>query len=167
MEPWGIPALTGYSCEYFSSRTTGRHLLLRNDKITPNIWPEILKLVKKTSIPNSVESLGYIKWYSSISPRPIKSPSSSISYCKKINSRSRRSKTISEIRKQTTFLNVINKHIIHKFFKDFTNHRKRTNRVVVLCQTSFPNIPNCRDHQWDLSTIWKTRFLQTHIEEFN
>ena len=42
MEPWGIPALTGYSCEGFPSRTTWNHLLVRKDEIRPKIWPEIL-----------------------------------------------------------------------------------------------------------------------------
>ena len=37
------PALTGYSCKDFPSRTTQSHLLLRKDKIRPNIWPEIPK----------------------------------------------------------------------------------------------------------------------------
>ena len=31
------PALTGYSCKDFPSRTTQSHLLLRKDKIRPNI----------------------------------------------------------------------------------------------------------------------------------
>ena len=44
-----------------------------------------LKFVKKTSIPSPVESLEYIKCYSSSSPRPIKNPSNSIIYnCQKI-----------------------------------------------------------------------------------
>ena len=95
-------------------------------------------------MPNFVESLGYIKCYSSISSRPIKSLA--------ILSDTVRRSTVDQvenwtIRKQTAFLNVINKPIIHKFFKDFTNHRKKTNRVVVLCCASFLNIPNCRDHQ--------------------
>ena len=37
------PALTGYSCEDFSSRTTWSYLLLRKDEIRPNIWPETPK----------------------------------------------------------------------------------------------------------------------------
>ena len=35
MNPWGTPALTGYSCEDFPSRTTRRRLLLRKEKIRP------------------------------------------------------------------------------------------------------------------------------------
>ena len=41
MEPWGTPALTGYSCEEFSSRTTRSRLLLRKEEKRPYIWPEI------------------------------------------------------------------------------------------------------------------------------
>ena len=44
------------------------------------------------------------------------------------------------IRKKATFLWVINIPIIHKFFKDFTNHRKKTNRAVVFSSRPFPNI---------------------------
>ena len=42
MEPWGTPALTGYSCQAFPSRTTGSHPLMRKEEIRPNIWLEIL-----------------------------------------------------------------------------------------------------------------------------
>ena len=41
MEPWGTPALTGYSYEDFPSWTTQSRLLLRKREIRPNIWPEI------------------------------------------------------------------------------------------------------------------------------
>ena len=37
MEPRGTPALTGYSCEDFPSRTTRSSLLLRKEEIRPNI----------------------------------------------------------------------------------------------------------------------------------
>ena len=55
-------------------------------------WNSIrLKSVKKTTTPNSVKSLGYIKCYSSSSPRPVKSPSNSIKHkCLKIYSWLRR-----------------------------------------------------------------------------
>ena len=35
---------------------------------------------------------------------------------------------------------MINNPIIYKFFKDFTNHRKKTNRAVVFSYRTFPNI---------------------------
>ena len=45
LEPWielrGTPVSTGYSCEDFPSRATRSSLLLRKDKIKPNICPEI------------------------------------------------------------------------------------------------------------------------------
>ena len=41
MEIWETPALTGYSCEDFPSRTIGNRQLLRKDKRRPNISPEI------------------------------------------------------------------------------------------------------------------------------
>ena len=49
--------------------------------------------------------------------------------------------------KKATFLQVINNSIIYKFFKDFTNHRKKTNMVVVFTCRPFPNILKYRDHQ--------------------
>ena len=35
---------------------------------------------------------------------------------------------------------MISKPVIYKFFKDFTNHRKKTNRVLVFSYRLFPNI---------------------------
>ena len=75
MEPWGTPVLSGYSCEDCPSRATRSCLLLRKDKVWANIRPEMqqdLDLCDKTSMPNPVKSLCYIKWYSSNSPRSIK-----------------------------------------------------------------------------------------------
>ena len=41
MELWGAPAIAGYSYEDVPSRTTPGRLLLRKEKLRPNIWPEI------------------------------------------------------------------------------------------------------------------------------
>ena len=41
IEPCRTPALTGYSCEDFPSRTTRSGLILGKDEIRANIWPEI------------------------------------------------------------------------------------------------------------------------------
>ena len=61
-DPYGTPVITGYSCEDVPSKTTQSCLLLRKDKIKPNIWPEIpLKFVKKTSMAKPAKSLGNIK----------------------------------------------------------------------------------------------------------
>ena len=60
IDPWRTPNWTGNSCDDLPSRANQSCLLLIKEKIRPNIWPEIqlLKFVKKTSMPNSVESLG-------------------------------------------------------------------------------------------------------------
>ena len=52
-------------------------------------------------------------------------------------------------------------------FGDFTNHRKKTNRMVIFSSRPFPNILKYWDHQCDFPSIWKTRLFQTHIEEFS
>ena len=44
-------------------------------------------------------------------------------------------------------LAMINNPIIYKLFKYFTNHRKKTNRVVVFSSRPFPNILKYRDHR--------------------
>ena len=116
----------------------------RRNKVKYVNWSSImLKFVKKTSMQNPVKSLGYIKCYSLSSPRPVKSPSNSISYnCQRICSWSRRPKNILEIKKKATFLYVINNPIIYTFFKDFTNYRKKTNRAVVFSCTPSPKFLN-------------------------
>ena len=53
---------------------------------------------------------------------------------------------ILEIRKKAIFLQVIQNLIIYKFFKDFANHKKKTNRVVVFSCRLFPNILKYREH---------------------
>ena len=104
------------------------------------------------------------KCQSSSGPRPIKSASNSIRYnCEKICSRSRRPRTILEIRKKATFFYVINNPIIYKFFKDFTNYRKKTDRAVVFSWRSFPNILKYRDHWWNLPAIWRKRLFKIQL----
>ena len=71
--------------------------------------------------------------------------------CQRICSWSKMLETVLEIRKKTIFFELINKSIFNKFFKDFTNSSKKTKRQIVW---------------WALLNIWKTRFFQTLIEEF-
>ena len=139
----------------------------RRNKVKYLTWNSIiLKFVKKTSMPNPVISLGYIKCYDLSSPRP--SSSNSIRHnCEKICSWSRRPKTILEIRKKGHISLDDQQSYYLQVFKDFTNNRKKTNRAVVFSCRPFPNILKYKDHQWRLQTIWKTRFLQKHIEEFS
>ena len=89
MDSWETLALTGFSCEDFLSRTTWSHLSQRKEKMRRNTWPKVpidlIKFVKKISMPNSDESLKYITCYSPSSPRLVKSPKSSIRHnCQKI-----------------------------------------------------------------------------------
>ena len=89
MDSWRTLTLTVYSCEDFQSRTTWSCLLQRKEEMRWNIWSKIpldlIKFVKKTSMSNSVKSLGYIKCYSTSSPRPVKSHGNSIRHnCQKI-----------------------------------------------------------------------------------
>ena len=165
MEPWGTPTLTGYSCEDFPCRTTKSCLLLRKEEIRPNIWPKIPEDLCLWWRPICFT---HIKCYKSSSPRPSKSPSNSIRYnYQKICSSSKRTKTILWIRKNATFFQVITNPVIYTFSKDFTNHRKMTNKAAVFCHTFFPNILKYRNHLLDLPTLWKTTFLQKNIEEFS
>ena len=95
------------------------------------------------SIPHYVEYIGYIKRYNTSSPRLVQSSSNSIRHnCQKICSSLRRTKTILEIRKKARFFKVIKNPIIYEFFKDFTNHRKKTNREVVFSSRPFPKLLN-------------------------
>ena len=66
MEPWKTPALTGYSCEEFPSRTTQNCLLLRKEEIRPNTWPgEDLSLWSRPACKAlSKVGPGYSKHYS-------------------------------------------------------------------------------------------------------
>ena len=134
MDSRETPALAEYPCKDFSSRTTRNYLLLkkRRSKVkNPSRNSIRLKFVKKTSMPDHAERFRLIKCYSSSCPGPVKSPSNSIrSKSQKIYSLLIRPETILEIRKEATFFEVINNSIIYKFFKDFLNHWKNSNRTV-------------------------------------
>ena len=62
---------------------------------------------------------------------------------------------------------MINNPAIYKFFKYFTSHRKKTDKVVAFSNRNLTNNLKYRDHRWDLWTIWETRFLPTLIEELS
>ena len=143
MESWVTAALTRHSCkdsypEPFEAVYYWKKKLNKAKYLT---WNSIrLTFMKITSMLNHVKSREYIKCYSSGSPRPMKSPSNSIRYnCQKICSWFGRPKTMLETRKKVTLYWMINNSIIYKFFKDFTNHRKKTNRAVVFNCWPFPN----------------------------
>ena len=46
-----------------------------------------------------------------------------------------------------TFVKLINKAIIYKFFKNSKNHRTKANKVVVLSIRLLPNILECKNHR--------------------
>ena len=153
MEPWEIPAVTGYSSRDFPSRITMLSITEKKwNKGKYPTWNSILfEFETKTSMSNPAECLDIS---SLSSPRPIKNPSNSIR-CKwqKIYSGSRRPETILKIRKKATFLRLID--IFYKFFKDFTNQRKKTNIMVDFC------------HRWELTSILQTVFFLMYNEKFS
>ena len=79
----------------------------------------------------------------------------------------RRPEVILEIRKKAEFLKVINNLIIYKFFKEFINHKKKTNRAVVFSCRYFPSIFKYCDRRLNFPKIKRSRFIQTQIEEFS
>ena len=161
MEPWGTPALTGYSCENFPSRTTRSCLLLRKEEIRPNIWPEIPGDISlwRFACQTLSKALNISNVTARVAPDLLKAYQIQLWEDLQLLEKT---KTILEIRnlghQQFYYLQV---------FKYYTEHRKRTNRMVVFSFRPFLNILKYRDHQWNLPTIWKTRLLQTFIEEFS
>ena len=158
-----------------SNRIFLKSLLIQNysklsitekNEVRPNNQPENsirTEFAKKTSMSNFVESLEHIKCCSSSSPRPVKSPILLVLSLTVTRSAVEQNHTGNQ--KNSTFLKMINKPIIIKFFKDFTYHRRNTNRVVFFSRIPLPNILKYIDQRWDLRSIWKTRFFQTRIEK--
>ena len=103
----------------------------RRNKAKYLSWNSItLKSVKKASMPNSAESLGYVKCYSWSSPRSVKNSSNSIkNNWKKIYNWSGRPKTILKIRKKTTFSRWSTILLFIRFSKTLlTTERRLTGR---------------------------------------
>ena len=99
----------------------------RRNKVKYLIWMSIrLKSVKKTSRPNPVKGLGYIKFYSSKSPGLVKMPGNFIRYnSQRICSWSRRPKTRLEIRKKMShFSGWSTTLLLTGFWKSSTENKK-------------------------------------------
>ena len=79
----------------------------------------------------------------------------------------RKIEVILEIRKKNKFLKVINKLIIFKFLKEFTNHVKKTNKAVVFSCKGLPNILKYCEHGLNLPKTRISIFIQTQIEKFS
>ena len=104
----------------------------------------------------------------SSSSRTIKSSFNSTRYnCQKICS-TRRPEAILKTRKKATIFKKISKSPIYQCIEDFTYHRKKINRAIVFSCSPFPSVLKYRNHRWDIhSTVWKTRFLQKHVNKFS
>ena len=67
---------------------------------------------------------------------------------------------------------MINKPIICKFLKDFTNHRKKTNKVVVFCSKPLIQEPQMRpsnnlERKIPSDTFWKDQLINMKVEARN
>ena len=106
MEPQGATTLTGYCPKDFAPRTNQNHLLQWNDEISLDTRPERFEFVKKISMPNHVESLGYVMCYSSNSPITFQTPSNYIRWnCYKSCSWKGRPETTLKVRKRASSWN--------------------------------------------------------------
>ena len=141
---WRLPILN-YSKLSFTEKRQNKAKYLTQNSIR-------LKFVKKTSMPNLVKSLRCTKCYSLCSPRPIKTLA--------ILSDT----TVSGSAVDWEDLKPYWKSEICHIFSKWSASLLFTSFSKTFTNRSFPNIFKYRDHQWDLSTIWKTRLLQTHIE---
>ena len=131
-EPWETPVLIGYTCEDISS-----HLIKNHSKpsVTEKWWNKAkyptwnsirLEFVRKNSMKSPVKSFGYIKCYSSISPRPIKILCNSIKKnSQKICSWRRRPETILGFRKRPSFLSWSASLLFTSFRKILLNTERR------------------------------------------
>ena len=75
MEPWGTPALTGYSCEHFPYENTQNHKILIKDKMRPNMSPEIpwdLSLWRKLACQTLSEVLDILSATARVAPELLK-----------------------------------------------------------------------------------------------
>ena len=154
----GTPALSGYSCEDFSSRTTQSHLLHRKDKIRPNIWSKIpdLHFWRRPAHQTLSKSLDI----SSATACVVSDLLKTLAILS--NTTVRRSVVDQEVLKSywksedSPHFSSWSVSLLFLSFSKTANHRKKVNRVVVFSCRPFLSIVKCRDHQWDFPTIWKT-----------
>ena len=78
----------------------------------------------------------------------------------------RRPEVILEIRKKLNFSGWSTSLLFTSFFKEFINHRKKTNRAVVFSCRCFSNILKYCNHRLNFPEIRRSRFIQTQIEKF-
>ena len=130
-------------------------------------WMQHVKFVKKTSMPKPVQALDISSARAQVAPKLLKALAILTDTTIRRSAFDREDrKPNSKSEKRPHFSRRSASLLFTRFFKDFPNYRKKTNRVIVFCQTPFPNILKYRNYWWDLQTIWRTRFLQKNIEEF-
>ena len=59
---------------------------------------------------------------------------------------------------------MINKHIIFKFFREFINHEKKTNRAIVFSYNCLPNILKYCDHRWNFPKFRRFWRIKIHSD---
>ena len=145
MEPWGTPALIGYSCKDFISRAPWICLLLRKEQIRPNIWPEIpndLSLWRRAACQTLSKALDISSATARVAPDLLKAL---IILSVTTVTRSAEDREDlkpywkSEKRPDSSRSTIL---LFKSFFKDFTNHRNKTNRAVVLTVDISPTFLN-------------------------
>ena len=66
--------------------------------------------------------------------------------------------------KKAKFLKMISKYIIFKFFIEFTNHERNTNRAVVFSYRCLPNILKYCDHRWNFPKFRRFWRIKIHSD---
>ena len=103
--------------------------IAEKEEITPDIWPEIsqdLSLWRRPACPTLSKSLDILSATPPVAPNLLKV----LGILR------------DKLSKDLQLIEMIKNPFIYKFFKDFTNHRKKTNRAVVFSHRPFPNILN-------------------------
>ena len=168
MDHWGTPALIGYSCEDFPSRTTRSCLLLRIEEVRANIWPENqwnLSLWRRLTCRTLSKPLDISSATARVAPDLLKALAILLDTTVRrsaVDQKDLQPYRKSEKKHFSWWLTML-------LFTSFSKilHRKKTNWVVVFSCRHFPNILLYRDHQGNLLSIWKTKPLQTVTEEFS
>ena len=130
MDHWGTPALTGYSCEDFSSRNTRSCLLLRIEEIRGNIWPKNqwdLSLRRRLTCQTLSKPLDISSATTRVAPDLLKVLAILLDTTVRRSAVDQKDQKPYRKSEKKTFLSVISNAIIYRFFKDPTNHRKKTN----------------------------------------
>ena len=138
-KPWGKPALTGYSCKAFPSNTTWSQLLLRYDKASPYAPPEIPQdssLWRRPAYQTISKALNISSATAQVALNLFKAH--------RILTDTTVRRSAVELEDLKTYWKSEKGHISqsnhHKFLKDSTNYRKRTNKEVVFSCRPLLNI---------------------------